>query len=106
MPKLDILLDPESGARWLTIASANDPEGMQLLLEPNGHPAKACQDAIFADGIPATSFAVDYMQAEIARLRNAGVRIVQEPVEQFGSISAAIDDTVGNIIGLHQATIG
>lgn len=96
-------IDTHSGARWLTVAAASDPDGVQLLLEPNGHPAaKAYQDAIYADGIPATSFASDDIHAEIERLRGLGVRIVQEPIEQFRSISASIDDSVGNLIGLHQ----
>lgn len=74
-----------------------------MLLEPNSHPAAAAyQGSIFRDGIPATSFATDDLRTEIERLRHVGVRIVAEPSESFGVIQAAIDDTVGKIIGLNQ----
>jgi len=95
--------DPNSGARSLTVVSAADPDGVELPLEPNSHPAAAAyQGSIFRDGIPATSFATDDLRTEIERLRHVGVRIVAEPSESFGVIQAAIDDTVGKIIGLNQ----
>ena len=56
---------PAGGARWLTVVSPQAPEGTELLLEPSGHPAvKPYKDAMVADGIPATSFMVDDVDAE------------------------------------------
>ena len=55
--------------RWLTVVSPDDPDGVELLLEPDGHPAaRPFKEALVADGIPFTSFAVDASQTEFERL--------------------------------------
>ena len=85
--------------RWLTVVSSEDPDGTELLLEPDNHPAvKPYKQALVADGIPATSFAVDDLHAEYERLRNAGVRFTQEPLEMGPVTTAVFDDTCGNLI--------
>jgi len=71
---------PTGDARWLTVVSPQDPDGIELLLEPDEHPAaKTFKDALVADGIPATSFGVDDIDAEVRRLKEHGVRFVQDP---------------------------
>jgi catechol 2,3-dioxygenase-like lactoylglutathione lyase family enzyme len=66
-------------ARWLTVVSPQAPEGPELLLEPDSHPAaRPFKAALVADGIPATSFAVEDVHAEFQRLRGLGVRFTQE----------------------------
>jgi catechol 2,3-dioxygenase-like lactoylglutathione lyase family enzyme len=86
-------------ARWLTVVSPEAPEGPELVLEPSGHPAvQPFRDALVADGIPYTSFAVDDVQAEFRRLRGRGVRFVQEPTELGPVTTAVFDDTCGNLI--------
>src|SRR5882757_1631918 len=61
--------------RWLTVVSPDDPDGTELLLEPDALPAaKVFKEALVGDGIPITSFAVDDMAAEFARLERLGVR--------------------------------
>jgi catechol 2,3-dioxygenase-like lactoylglutathione lyase family enzyme len=94
---------PMGDARWLTVASAADPDGIELLLEPNSTPiAKSFQEGVFHEGIPATSFAVDDLDAEYARLTALGVRFTQEPTS-MGPVSVAVfDDTCGNLIQLAQ----
>src|SRR4051795_11499621 len=68
--------------RWLTVVSPEDPNGTELLLEPDTHPAaKPFKGALVADGIPFTSFAVTDVQAEYERLRVLGVRFTQEPTD-------------------------
>jgi catechol 2,3-dioxygenase-like lactoylglutathione lyase family enzyme len=90
---------PAGGARWLTVVSPAAPEGVELLLEPDGHPAaKPFKEALVADGIPFTSFAVEDVQAEYERLAAAGVRFVQEPTDLGPVITAVFDDTCGNLI--------
>jgi len=85
--------------RWLTVVSPEQPEGPELLLEPDAHPAaKAFKAALVEDGIPTTSFAVDDTQAEFERLSKLGVRFVQEPNEMDGATTAVLDDTCGNLI--------
>jgi catechol 2,3-dioxygenase-like lactoylglutathione lyase family enzyme len=85
--------------RWLTVVSPEDPDGTELLLEPDGHPAvRPFKEALVEDGIPYTSFAVDDANAEFERLRAAGVRFTQEPVEMNGVTTAVLDDTCGNLI--------
>jgi catechol 2,3-dioxygenase-like lactoylglutathione lyase family enzyme len=86
-------------ARWLTVVSPEAPDGPELVLEPSGHPAvQPFRDALVADGIPYTSFAVDDVQAEFRRLRARGVRFVQEPTELGPVTIAVFDDTCGNLI--------
>ena len=73
---------PMGEARWLTVVSPGDPDGTELVLEPSSHPAVSpFKEALVADGIPFTSFAVDDVRAEFERLQGLGVRFVQEPVE-------------------------
>ena len=90
---------PVGEDRWLTVVSPQDPDGTELLLEPSGHPAtKPFQEALVADGIPFTSFAVDDVAAEYERLRSLGVRFTQEPAAMGPVTTAVLDDTCGNLI--------
>ncbi|MFE1979306.1 VOC family protein [Streptomyces hygroscopicus] len=91
--------------RWLTVVSPEDPDGTELLLEPDGHPAvRPYKAALAEDGIPATSFAVDDVHTEVARLRGLGVRFTQEPLEMGPVTTAVLDDTCGNLIQIvHSA---
>jgi catechol 2,3-dioxygenase-like lactoylglutathione lyase family enzyme len=99
-PKLDI---PMGEHRWLTLTSPGDSEGVQLVLEPDAHPAvKPFKDALLADGIPYTSFAVEDVHAEHARLSAAGVRFTQPPTVMGPVTTAVFDDTCGNLIQIAQ----
>ncbi len=85
--------------RWLTVVSAEDPDGTELLLEPSGHPAvKPYRDALVKDGIPLASFAVPDVAAEFTRLRALGVRFTQEPLSMGPVTTAVFDDTCGTLI--------
>ncbi|MFC9606611.1 VOC family protein [Streptomyces niveus] len=90
---------PVGEDRWITVVSPADPDGTELLLEPSGHPAvKPFREALVADGIPYTSFAVEDVHAEFVRLQGLGVRFTQEPVEMGPVTVAVFDDTCGNLI--------
>jgi catechol 2,3-dioxygenase-like lactoylglutathione lyase family enzyme len=90
---------PVGEARWLTVVSPDQPDGPELVLEPDAHPAaKPYKAALVADGIPATSFAVEDVHGEFQRLRGLGVRFTQEPVDMGGVTTAVFDDTCGNLI--------
>jgi catechol 2,3-dioxygenase-like lactoylglutathione lyase family enzyme len=90
---------PLGEARWLTVVSPDDPEGTELLLEPDEHPAaQPFKEALVSDGIPFTSFAVEDVNAEFERLRSLGVRFTQEPAEMGPTRTAVLDDTCGNLI--------
>jgi catechol 2,3-dioxygenase-like lactoylglutathione lyase family enzyme len=94
---------PVGEHRWLTVVSPGDPDGVELVLEPDAHPAaKVFKAALVDDGIPYTSFAVDDIAAEHARLRGLGVRFTQEPVEMGPVTTAVFDDTCGNLIQIAQ----
>lgn len=89
--------------RWLTVVSPENPEGVELSLEPDGHPAaKPFKQALVEDGIPFTSFNVDDVQAEFERLKALGVRFTQEPMAMPGVTTAVFDDTCGNLIQIHS----
>ncbi|MEW6522182.1 MAG: VOC family protein [Bacillota bacterium] len=93
--------------RWITVVSPEDPDGTQVLLEPNENPAaRAYQEAIYSQGIPATSFGVDDIRGECERLVKAGVTFIVKPTETTGALIAVFDDTCGNLIQLHQVTAG
>ena len=94
---------PIGEARWLTVVSPDQPEGPELLLEPDEHPAaRPFKEALVADGIPYTSFVVDDVPAEAERLRRHGVRFTQEPLDVGGATTAVFDDTCGNLIQIAQ----
>ncbi|GHJ44124.1 hypothetical protein Cs7R123_14660 [Catellatospora sp. TT07R-123] len=88
--------------RWLTVVGDN--EGVELVLEPDSHPAvKPFKQALVDDGIPFTSFAVDDVQAEYERLVKLGVVFTQPPVNHGPVTTAVFDDTCGNLIQIaHQ----
>ncbi len=90
---------PAGGARWLTVVSPEDPNGVELLLEPSGHPAAGpFKEALVNDGIPFTSFAVDDVHAEYERLKGLGVTFTQPPTQMGPVTTAVLDDTCGNLI--------
>ena len=90
---------PVGEHRWLTVVSPDDPDGTELLLEPDGHPAaKPFKQALVDDGIPYTSFAVEDVKSEYDRLRAHGVQFTQEPLEMPTVTTAVLDDTCGNLI--------
>ncbi|UOQ61063.1 VOC family protein [Leucobacter rhizosphaerae] len=94
---------PVGDARWLTVVSPQDPDGPELLLEPQGHPASTVfTRALYDDGIPFTQFTVDDIIAEVARLERLGVRVVQPPTPMGPVTTAVIDDSCGNLIQLIQ----
>ena len=91
------------GMKWLTVVSPADPDGTELLLEPDSHPAVGpFKKALVNDGIPMTSFAVEDVHAEYERLRASGVVFTQPPTAMGPVITAVLDDTCGNLIQLAQ----
>ena len=95
---------PMGEHRWITVVSPEEPEGTELVLEPDEHPAvKPFKEALVADGIPATAFMVSDVHAEYRRLRDLGVAFTQEPTALGPVTTAVLDDTCGNLIQIHQA---
>jgi catechol 2,3-dioxygenase-like lactoylglutathione lyase family enzyme len=98
LPKADI---PMGEHRWLTVVSAEDPDGVELVLEPDEHPAaKLFKQALVADGIPFTSFGVADVQASFEALTARGVTFVQPPTAMGPVTTVVLDDTCGNLIQL------
>ena len=94
---------PVGEFKWLTVVSPENPEGVELLLEPNDNPAAdQFQQALFAQGIPATSFAVADIHQEYQRLKDMGVEWTQEPTPQGPVTVAVFADTCGNLIQIAQ----
>jgi catechol 2,3-dioxygenase-like lactoylglutathione lyase family enzyme len=94
---------PMGQFRWLTVVSPDAEDGVELLLEPDQHPAAGpFKRALVADGIPFTSFGVEDVQAEFDRLRAAGVHFTQPPVAMGPVTTAVLDDTCGNLIQIAQ----
>jgi catechol 2,3-dioxygenase-like lactoylglutathione lyase family enzyme len=98
VPKNDI---PVGRFRWLTVVGAADPDGVELLLEPDDHPAtKVFKDALVTDGIAAASFAVDDVVDAHRELEAQGVVFTQPPTPMGPVVTAVLDDTCGNLIQL------
>ena len=88
---------------WLTVVSPELPDGVELVLEPDQHPAaRPFKEALVADGIPFTSFAVPDVQAEFERLEALGVKFTQPPTNMGPVTTAVLDDTCGNLIQIAQ----
>ncbi|NDJ17950.1 VOC family protein [Myxacorys almedinensis] len=98
---------PAGDYRWLTVVSPEEPDGTELLLEPNQNPvAKTYQAGIFEQGIPATAFAVENVQAEYKRLQMLGVTFHSEPTIMGEVTMAVFNDTCGNLICLADKSAG
>jgi catechol 2,3-dioxygenase-like lactoylglutathione lyase family enzyme len=94
---------PVGEYKWLTVVSPDGPDDVELLLEPNENPAASTfQKAIHEQGIPATAFAVDDVQAEYERLKGRGVAFTMEPTAMGPTTAAVFDDTCGNLIQIYQ----
>jgi predicted enzyme related to lactoylglutathione lyase len=102
LKKRDIPLG--NGARWITVVSPDDPDGTELLLEPNGeYPAmKALKESLVRDGMPFTAFQVEDIQKEYTRMKSLGVAFSMEPTNVGMSTVAIFDDTCGNLIQIYQ----
>ena len=94
---------PVGQFRWLTVVSPDDPNGTELLLEPNDNPAaRTFQEAIFEQGIPATMFFVDDIVREVEQLKKLGVVFTMDSTD-VGTVTIAVfDDTCGNLIQIVQ----
>lgn len=102
LKKRDIPLG--EGARWITVVSPEDPDGTELLLEPNAeYPAmKALKESLVKDGIPFTAFEVRDVQSEYERMKDLGVEFTMEPTNMGTTTAAVLDDTCGNLIQIYQ----
>ncbi len=91
--------------RWLTVASAEEPDGAELQLERNDDPpARAFQQAKFQQGRPAAMFYTDDVQRDYERVKAAGGEFTMPPTKVTGSTIAMVKDTCGNLIQLTQLT--
>lgn len=89
--------------RWLTVTSAEGPEGVELLLEPMAFPpAREYQKALLEAGIPATAFVTTDILGDFERLETAGVVFRGEPFDAGTAVIAVFEDTCGNLIQLVQ----
>jgi catechol 2,3-dioxygenase-like lactoylglutathione lyase family enzyme len=94
------------GARWITVVSADRPDGVELFLEPNSEytAMKTLKEALVADNKPFTAIQVDDVQAEYERMRGLGVEFTMEPTNMGMVKAAVLDDTCGNLIQIYEMT--
>jgi catechol 2,3-dioxygenase-like lactoylglutathione lyase family enzyme len=92
------------GARWITVVSPEEPNGTELLLEPNAsYPAmKALKESLLRDGIPFTAFLVGDVQQEYERMKDLGAEFTMEPTNMGMTTAAVLNDTCGNLIQIYQ----
>src|SRR5262249_11430013 len=89
--------------RWLTVGSAEEPDGVQLQLALNDNPAaKTYQQAIFQQGQPAANFLTDDVKGDYERIKAHGANFTMPPTSVTGATIAVVNDTCGNLIQLSQ----
>lgn len=89
--------------RWLTVASPDEPDGVELQLALNDNPAAAAyQQAMFEQGQRAVMFYTDDVQSDYDRIKAAGAEFTMSPTQVTGSTIALLKDTCGNLIQLTQ----
>ena len=94
---------PVGEFKWLTVVSPDDPDGTELLLEPDANPvSQAYQKGLFEQGIPAASFGVTDIRTEYEKLKSLGVAFTMEPTEMGNVTIAVFDDTCGNLVQIMQ----
>ena len=85
------------------VASAEEPDGTGLLLEPNDNPiARTYQEALYNAGLPVIVFGAGDIQKEYERLKGLGIVFKSEPTLTDWGTQAVFEDTCGNLIQLHQ----
>jgi catechol 2,3-dioxygenase-like lactoylglutathione lyase family enzyme len=94
---------PVGEYRWITVVSPEEPNDLELSLEPNANPAgKRFQEAMFSQGIPLAAFEVSDIAAEFDRLKKKGVAFTKEPTPAGPVTLAIFADGCGNLIQLYQ----
>jgi predicted enzyme related to lactoylglutathione lyase len=89
--------------RWLTVASAEEPNGTELQLALNDNPAaKTYQQALFEQNQPAANFFTDDLDADYARMQAQGAEFTMPPMDVTASKIAMVKDTCGNLIQITQ----
>jgi predicted enzyme related to lactoylglutathione lyase len=89
--------------RWLTVASAEEPDGTELQLALNNNPAaKTYQQALFQQNQPAAMFFTSDVQADHDRMKVRGAEFTMPPTDVTASKIAMLKDTCGNLIQLTQ----
>src|SRR5512140_3019878 len=89
--------------RWLTVTSAEEPDGTELQLALNNNPAaKAFQEAIFHQSQPAAMFFTDDVRGDYERIKTRGGEFTMPPTDVTASTIAMLKDTCGNLIQLTQ----
>jgi predicted enzyme related to lactoylglutathione lyase len=89
--------------RWLTVASPEEPDGVELQLALNTNPAaKTYQQAMFQQSQPAIMFFTDDVKGDFERIKARGAEFTMPPTGVTGSTIAMLNDTCGNLIQLTQ----
>jgi len=89
--------------RWLTVASPEEPDGVELQLALNDNPAaKAYQQALFQQSQPAIMFFTEDVQGDYERIKARGAEFTMAPTAVTGSTIAMLKDTCGNLVQLSQ----
>jgi predicted enzyme related to lactoylglutathione lyase len=92
--------------RWLTVASHEEPAGTELQLALNNNPAaKAYQQALFQQRLPAAMFYTDDVKSDYDRIKARGAEFTMPPTDATGSTIAILNDTCGNLVQLIQLAI-
>ena len=85
--------------RWLTVASPEEPDGVELQLALNNNPAaKAYKEALFKQNQPAMMFFTEDIKRDYERIKSRGAEFTMPPTDVTASTIAMLNDTCGNLI--------
>ncbi len=94
---------PMGKFRWLTVVSPDEPNGAELVLEPDENPtAKTFKRSLFEQEIPLTAFQVEDIEEEYARMKKLGVVFKKSPTNMGAVTLAMLDDSCGNYVQIYQ----
>lgn len=97
-----VLAMPEM--RLFIVTAPGEGQPTQLLLEPSDNPIAAdYMTGLFDAGFPAMVFGTADLDAEIERLRDAGIAFRGDVVCDSSGRSIVFEDSVGNLLQLHEA---
>ncbi|MFW2374052.1 MAG: VOC family protein [Gammaproteobacteria bacterium] len=93
----------DSGASLAIVVSAEDKEGTAMLLEPcQGTFAESYQKSAFEANLPIMVFGVKNVEAELERLKTAGVKMRPELDKPDWGLKNMFEDGCGNILMIEE----
>ena len=98
-----VSVDFDAEGSLAVVASPEDPDGTAMLLEPcKGTFAEDYQRAAYDANLPIMMFGVVNVEAELARLQSAGVKVRPELDNPACGLTNIFEDGCGNLLMIDE----